>query len=325
MKSAAIGVCLIAFACGAWAQSQQTPNQVQPLCPEKKGFSAEGPTQERKQSQESKNCGAETQNLGQITINIQGKPVGTQKDAEQSTDYEKENLQIQREGLNANEKLSNLTLGLLFVTALLAIAAFGQLTVGQRNSKHELRAYTFFEKLEQKPITLGSAPTQTTEWRTHVVWKNSGKTPSIRTRVYANYLATKTRIDPLTEDWRRIDQSGAITDRSPLGERVPTIAPGGTAPTYCGSFPLQMLEDMREDQGAPNGYLYIWGWVDYDDVFRGSLGCRKRHRHEFFGRLVSDGPASATDHMKYSFRIFGPHNGTEEESSNDPKPYKKAD
>jgi hypothetical protein len=51
--------------------------------------------------------------------------------------------------------------------------------------------------------------------------------------------------------------------------------------------------------------LFIWGWVEYDDIFEGS----RRHRTEYCNELLTDGFEVPIERREITSRVYGRHNG----------------
>jgi hypothetical protein len=212
---------------------------------------------------------------------------------------------------------------LAILTFFLVIAGFAQVIISRNSSERQLRAYALLQEIGQATVPNASGTGSPEAWRFEAIWKNYGSTPTARSRIYANYLVSPVALDMRTVKWESLDTRGEMV-RHPGGEFIPALAPTATARTHAGQFSLGLLERTREDLQNPTAFIYLWGWIDYDDIFKGAFRRRARHRHEFFGRLLSIGPASATNPDRYAFRIMGPHNGTEEECARKPRPYKAA-
>jgi len=127
------------------------------------------------------------------------------------------------------------------------------------------RAFVYFET----PSIEAPEPPFTSDKKFifHFTWKNSGSTRTIEGQGHASWQSFPA---PLEESFTFPD----------LGARPGPIfvAPGGV--THMG--PIDVPHDYVQRALDGETYLFFWGWVEYDDVFKGT----PRHRSEFCLRLV---------------------------------------
>ena len=135
-------------------------------------------------------------------------------------------------------------------------------------------------------------------------FKNSGATPTKRLIHHSSWKAFEGDI-PENFDFPDLGDQ----------EKVPVvIGPGGEILSAPLIIPANNVESAMKGVDA----IYMWGWIDYDDVFPDS----PRHRTEFCSKLLLPGlndagfPVVQTLHYKR-------HNGSDDECLKPPSPYVK--
>jgi len=188
------------------------------------------------------------------------------------------------------------------VTAALAVFTFflwrstGELVKKTSDTaKKELRAYVSMEEISLGVIqpTLGFPAM----YRVTIIWGNGGKTP------------TKNLLSNI--DWKNFPQELPddfdFPDNPNIPPTVGLIGPGRTLNSRNVDIPVDLVETQIATKYQ---HLYIWGWVDYDDVIDGM----RRHRTEFCVELLRDGKLT-------SFRPQGKFNGADDDCRRQPAPY----
>lgn len=99
----------------------------------------------------------------------------------------------------------------------------------------------------------------------------------------------------------------------PTRTQVVSIGPGSEIWGDPQEFHLVNIQHVQ--QGTE--HIYIWGWVDYDDIFDGT----ERHRTEFCFELMIVGNPAANNPANISTRTYRAHNGTDTECFRKPAPY----
>jgi hypothetical protein len=135
------------------------------------------------------------------------------------------------------------------------------------NAQAQLRAYVFVESFnvtEHRGAGVGGQPGPVNIWSVAAVLRNGGSTP--------------TRNCVLSVNGRRFDGDIPANFSFPDSgtEDIFVMGPNGEASTRKIHIPTRDLANP-----ASNFHWYIWGWVEYDDVFDGS----RRHRTEFCTRV----------------------------------------
>jgi len=99
-----------------------------------------------------------------------------------------------------------------------------------------------------------------------------------------------------------------------LRENVP-ISIGARAETWCAPQEFHLVDVAHITQG--DRHIYIWGWIDYSDVFAKTA----RHRTEFCFELMVIGNPDHPNPQNISVRTYRKHNGTDTECFRKPSPY----
>jgi hypothetical protein len=160
------------------------------------------------------------------------------------------------------------------------------------------RAYVFCESITHVS-TAKFGTEEVVKWVFFAVWKNSGKTPTRRGLSVVN-------------KWHAVNK-GDLPNRfdfpdyaSP--ERI-IIGPNATMHSSAFEFTVEELDQIRSGFAK----CYIWGWIDYNDVFEGT----ERHRSEFcFEIVVTGNPIYRAGGFLYPRR--GPFNGFDDECMRKP-------
>jgi len=100
-----------------------------------------------------------------------------------------------------------------------------------------------------------------------IIWENSGSTP---TRKAFNHLNVGSFTKELGNDFSFYDVQWGPEGR----ENTPIfLGPKAVLASNMAEIPMEELTDAA----AGKAHIYVWGWVEYDDIFVGS----PRHRTEF--------------------------------------------
>jgi hypothetical protein len=127
--------------------------------------------------------------------------------------------------------------------------------------------------------------------------ENSGSTPTRGMRTCISF--------------RRFGDDGPPADfQYPDGpDSLPLPAPVVGGRSEIASAPMPFV---AADLAAGN--LYIWGWIEYSDVYENT----PRHRTEFCVRVVVVGVDEDNDELRLQFSPFGPFNGAESDCMRKP-------
>jgi hypothetical protein len=141
-----------------------------------------------------------------------------------------------------------------------------------------------------------------TKWTFQPVWKNSGKTP------------TKRAVHKVSS-WVGID-AGDIPpdfDFSNTDNASPTmIGPDATMHGRVLDLDVKTLQKIRTSEA----HAYIWGWIDYNDIFAKT----QRHRTEVCVEIQVTGNPIYKE-GGFAYRMHGSFNGFDEDCYCKPKPY----
>ena len=144
--------------------------------------------------------------------------------------------------------------------------------------------------------------TKSLKWAFFAVWRNSGKTP------------TKHGVSVINK-WHSVNVGGLPSNFDFPDYRRPErmiVGPNATMHSSPFEFTIEELNQIREGLAR----CYIWGWIDYNDVFVGT----DRHRSEFCFELKVIGNPIYTA-GGFGYPRHGPFNGFDAECMRSPKPY----
>jgi hypothetical protein len=162
------------------------------------------------------------------------------------------------------------------------------------------RAYVFCESITAIS-TAKFGTEEVVKWTFFAVWKNSGKTPTKHAVSIVNkWHAVKAGDLPSHFDFDFPDYSRP--------ERM-IIGPNATMHSSPFDFTTEELDQFRNGSAK----CYIWGWIDYNDIFERT----ERHRSEFcFEIIVTGNPLYRAGGFLYPRR--GPFNGFDAECMRKP-------
>jgi len=210
------------------------------------------------------------------------------------------NVDIKRDG--DSPKLTDILLTLF--NGLLVLVTAGLIYVGLRQEKHlrstarsELRAYVFMKEIIMQEVDSPEIGIRN-NMRINVVWGHGGKTPTKNLLHNINWWHYE---EGLPNDFNYPDKTHA----SPA---VGLIGPEATLHSVNVDIPVGLLDHVARRLT----HVYVWGWVEYDDVIDGS----SRHRTEVCVEVLKDG-----DLM--SFHPKGKFNGADHDCYRTPSPYSR--
>jgi hypothetical protein len=163
------------------------------------------------------------------------------------------------------------------------------------------RAFIFVKKIDAQFV--GQKSTHTIiKWRFVAQWENGGKTPTKDAASYINYGLFEGSIDLGFHfpDFGEQQEAGHTM-----------LGPGGSTHGHV-DIPIENLHKVK----AGRARAYIWGWMDYNDVFPNT----RRHRSEFCVEVVVDGEA-LEEKCHFSFRQHERFNGFDGECMRNAAPY----
>jgi hypothetical protein len=183
---------------------------------------------------------------------------------------------------------------LSIVTLMLWGATVGLVRGSDRTAERQLRAYVHLKNLEVRQIMdpWGVSGIHRETPILFVTWENAGQTPTRNMTTNSNWASFETDIpgdfqfpdDPL----RAIGLLGPRQTQE-LKPRQP--------------LPIDILSQAAERKIK----IYVWGWVEYDDVFAGT----PRHRTEFAAELTVHGLPGVVCH--YTLQVYPKHNGADDD------------
>ena len=216
------------------------------------------------------------------------------------------------------------TVGLILATVALGYFAFQQM----RDMKHSIavakdaataakeqvqlsrnalinteRAIVFHSKTHAMAGIKGST-NEVIDWNFFAILENAGSTPTKWMQMHTNWYYFAGGI-PDNFDFPDISD---ITERP-----FCVIGPKGT--TLSGECVVPIDKIFATRNGA--GQLFIWGWVEYDDIFEGTF----RHRTEYCMEVKVPGiPTIHTAegnpenfHLPFQYQGYRKHNGIDDE------------
>lgn len=182
-----------------------------------------------------------------------------------------------------------------------AIAATDQVSLSKEALITTERAFVYCERVNSI-WTADKITELVVKWTFQPIWKNSGKTP------------TKRAINKISW-WIGVDVGDIpanfdFTDANNPGQTI--IGPDATMHGLTIDLDIDTLQKIRSN----SAHAYIWGWIDYDDIFANT----RRHRTEFCVEIqVTGNPIYKEGGFLY--RMHGPFNGFDEDCYCKPKQY----
>lgn len=174
-----------------------------------------------------------------------------------------------------------------------AKAAQQSVGIADRAARIQLRAYVFIHNVECLWVA-NTGTEQITHWRFTPVWKNAGQTPTVYAIGNISHMYTET--ESLPED-------SEFPDNAQQAARN-LFPPGHTMLGQYFEIPISDLEKMNRGEAR----AFIWGWVEYNDVFE----CTARHRHEFCFEIIVVGNPN-TKQGGFVYPHHGAFNGHDSE------------
>jgi hypothetical protein len=192
-----------------------------------------------------------------------------------------------------------------YIALFTAILAFGTITLwlatrrlvqgADKTAERQLRAYVHLKNFDVREIMnpWGVKGIHDTTPTLFLTWENTGQTP--------------TRSALSNSNWASFE--GDI----PSDFQFPDDPEHGPFPGLLGPGQFQELNprpipiDVLKAADARKVRIYVWGWIEYNDVFVGT----RRHRTEFSARLEVRGLPGRQ--CFYGLRIYPKHNGADDE------------
>jgi hypothetical protein len=176
-------------------------------------------------------------------------------------------------------------------TRIAATAAESALTFTER-------AFVFMKYMDASPIF---APNDIiVGWDFHVVWENSGSTPT-------QFMVSR-------KNWTIWDEGNIPDDFD-----FPDLSKTPSSKSYMGpkaiidAGALQVSNELLDKVANGPARMLIWGWAEYNDVFSPNV----RRRSEFCTEVGINGslkfPPSDKVKPPFVFQVYKQHNGTGDE------------
>jgi len=218
------------------------------------------------------------------------------------------------------------TLCLVGVTAVLAVSTIGLWIVTAKGSKKQSkdmqrsirvaeralvsveRAFVFVKGYAQIPQT--GHDVRVREWAVMPILHNSGSTP---TRHMLTHVSIETRDDELPDDFDFPDKGPPDAVEEP---KNPLAFVGPKADLWMPALAINVVDLDKINPGRKK--IYIYGWIDYDDVFPHA----ERHRTEFCLEIIGVSPDYMTPAgAPIAMRHYKKHNGADDECFRRPRAY----
>ncbi|MGA2410449.1 MAG: hypothetical protein ABSG46_08695 [Candidatus Binataceae bacterium] len=145
-------------------------------------------------------------------------------------------------------------------------------------------------------------------WRITPVWENSGDTP---TKYLSSYQSGALMDGEPPKDFKYPDTA------FPAGQEVKIshdfIGPRGQL--NGAPFNLAIADVLEMRKGTKK--FFIWGWFDYNDLFKGT----ERHRTEYCCQILVVLDPTNPNNVALSASIYGWHNAVDDQCYRKPSPY----
>jgi hypothetical protein len=155
-----------------------------------------------------------------------------------------------------------------------ARAAKDQAQMSSESLMNSERAFVFVQNFHAETVHDASDGNKILGWNVFVEWKNTGKTPTKNCAQRGNYQEFNRPISP-DFDFPNLK----VSEYQWL-----LIGPSATAQSGKYFIPIDKILKIR----AGELHAYLWGWIEYDDVFDNTL----RHRTEYGYKIIAGGGMS---------------------------------
>jgi len=175
-----------------------------------------------------------------------------------------------------------------------------------------IRGYNIYPTSSAPPPIHGEMP-PVEFWRVSPVLQNSGRTPTKR---MVSFISADLRDTRLPADYDFPDLPFRSASMPPGMRHDPghsLIGPG--VDLHIAPHVLSIAEILAIQAGTK--HFYMWGWVDYDDGFKGT----KRHRTEFCHFAVVTMNPALPNQGAVIMNLNDRHNASDEECMHPPSPF----
>jgi hypothetical protein len=189
-------------------------------------------------------------------------------------------------------------------TDKLWIAGESQRKLAEDTAQRQIRAYVHVKAFRYETRYLPNLRTQigTVQPEVIVTWENTGASPTVNARSNINWM-TFTQTEPMPSDYDFPDDK----DRKPF---TAVIGPKQTQELILTAIPPRTLQLVATRKLK----LYVWGWIDYNDVFEDT----PRRRTEFCSVVQLHGDPETTNCIM-TLRTYPRHNGADQSCEKKPK------
>jgi hypothetical protein len=190
-----------------------------------------------------------------------------------------------------------ITGALAFYTYHLWKATYQLAKGAEETAKKQLRAYVSVKEITPQKVAAADR-SLVDNWRINIILANGGNTPTKNLLCGINWGVFD---QPLPDDFE-------FPDKPHSEPTIGLIGPNAVLYSEYVDIPTPLI-----DSHVANGHkhVYIWGWVDYNDIFDST----SRHRTEYCIKVTKRGSL-------LGFEPRGKFNGADEECLRRPTPYK---
>ena len=153
------------------------------------------------------------------------------------------------------------------------------------------RAYVFVKAFA--PVELRTPDALVAGWQCIVVWENSGNTP---TKDLTTWISWDVFDKPIDDNFTFPDNKREASESSGIGFIGPRAQMNVNTFTVSVQDAVELMMERK--------FLYIWGWVEYNDIFPGT----PRHKTEFCNRVIGSPVANNPNPAFIEFRYHRAHN-----------------
>ena len=188
-----------------------------------------------------------------------------------------------------------------------ATAAKNQVALSRQALISVERALIFHSKTHCMAGIKGST-NEVIDWTFYAILENAGSTPTRYMYMHTNWYYF---VGGMPENFDFRDLATGQVERVPI-----TMGPKGSTWSAECEVPIDKILAAKNNEGN----LFIWGWLEYDDIFEGT----PRHRTEYCFEVKVPGvptifradgnPEGA--HVPFRYQGYKKHNGTDEECMN---------
>jgi hypothetical protein len=252
--------------------------------------------------------GPEDNRRGSEALPLIVRTVVTKSEAKQEADDRNEKASNDRWMVIFTGILAIVTTALAVYTALLFGATKRMVRGAEDASKKQLGAFVYCKSV--KPIAVWKAKNDVEAWKFNPVIENSGSTRTKGLITGSNYKVTP-----------GLDPGFDFPDRKDDVYPTVLVGPHATIEIDGPTITVDQLSSTVKPIG--NNKVFMWGWIEYGDVFDGN----ERQRTEFCFEIIVSGNIFHSDQIPvegfpFVFQTYPRHNGVYgDEGVKKPRPY----